>query len=217
MSSYKKAVSVGVAITVIGTIAVLFHWRQISGRQGTIIIPAGNTYLGPTTPAPQPAAPSTFTVTDDTIWHTVKGHSYPYTMSAPETLSLVTFPNDPYDMYAIAWKDSPPDSNILISVDDLSKNTTRSQFINQSKTVYISQWWKQFGSLKGISSIEPFTNSTGLKGYTVKFLNAANESPNVDIFFEVPGLPQYVIHLTNGILDPAVFTKIVDSVGWEVR
>jgi hypothetical protein len=120
-------------------------------------------------------------------------------------------------MYALSGKDITPESNVLIGIDDLSKNTTRSQFINQPKTVYIRDWWKQFASLTGVKSIEPLTNSKGLKGYNVKFLTTANESPNLDVFFEVPALPQYVIHLSNGILDPAVFAKIVDSVGWEVR
>jgi len=195
-SSYIKVSVIAIGVTIIFTILVIIHYVQISGRQGTIIIPAGNTYLGPTV-------------------QTIKGHVYPYTMSVPATLTLTTFPNDPYDMYAIMGND--PSSNVLIGVDDLSKNTTRSQFINQPKTVYINNWWKQFGGLTGVKSIEPFTNSKGLKGYTVKFLNTANESPNLDIFFEVPDKPQYVIHLSNGTLDPSVFTKIVDSVGWEVR
>lgn len=194
--SSKKAVVVGVAITVIGTIAVLFHYRQISDRTGTIIIPAGNTYLGPT---PTQAATS-----DE--WHTVRGHVYPYTMSVPGTLTLTTFPNDPYDMYAIAGGD--PASNVLIGID--TKADPR-----ETKTMYIHAWRKQFSSLTGVKSIDQFTNSKGLKGYTVKFLTASGESPNLDIFFEVPDKPSYVIHLSNGILDPAVFDDIVDSVGWE--
>lgn len=203
MSPYKKTVAVAVIITAIGIMLVLLHYRQISGRQGTIVIPAGNTYLGPT---PTQAAPGN-------QWRTVKGHVYPYTISVPATIELTTFPNDPYDMYAIAGIN--PSSNVLIGLDDLSKNSTRSQFTAQPKTAYINQWWKQFSVLTGVKSIDPFTNSKGLKGYRVKFLNAAGEAQGTDIFFEVPEKPQYVIHLSNGQLDPAVFDKIVDSVGWE--
>lgn len=208
MSAYKKVIVIAAVITVIGIIMVLLHYRQISGRNGTIIIPAGNTYLGPTnTQTPQPA-------TEDTAsWHTVQGHIYPYSISVPSNLELTTFPNDQYDMYALAGPD--PASNVLIGVDDLQKNTSLNQFINQPKTVYINQWWKQFSSLTGVASVKPFTNTKGLKGYTVKFLNKANESPNMDIFFEVPGQPQYIIHLSNGKLEPSVFDKIVDSVDWE--
>ncbi len=206
MSSYKKAVAVAVLVTAVGIILVIRQYRQISGRSGTIIIPAGNTYLGPSnTAAPQPTA-------NDSVWYTVQGHIYPYTFSAPPNIALTTFPNDPYDMYALAGNDSS--SNVLIGLDNLEKNTSRSQYITQQKTVYINQWWKQFGGLTGVKSIEPFTNRNGLKGYKVKFLNSAGQSPNLDVFFEVPDHPEYVIHLSNGILDPVVFTKIIDSVGW---
>ncbi len=203
MSSYKKAAAVAVVITVIGIVLVIINYRQISGRQGTIVIPAGNTYLGPTpTQAPGTAA-----------WQTVKGHIYPYTLSVPGTITLTTFPNDPYDMYALGGND--PSSNVLIGVDDLSKNADRNAYINQPKTVYINQWWKQFSVLTGVKRIDPFTNSKGLKGYKVKFLATGGESPSLDIFFEVAAAPQYVIHLSNGQLDAAVFDRIVDSVGWE--
>jgi hypothetical protein len=206
MSSYKKAITVAVVVTVIGILLVLAHYQQISGRQGTIVIPAGNTYLGPSPTTQAPASEQ---------WHTVKGHIYPYTMSVPTTIALTTFPNDPYDMYALMGSD--PSSNVLIGVDDLSKNTARSQFTNQPKTAYINAWYKQFSILTGVKSIDPFTDSNGLKGYKVKFLTASGESPSLDIFFEIADKPQYVIHLSNGPLDPAVFATIVDSIGWETE
>lgn len=195
MSSYKKTVGIAVAITLIGVVAVLIHYQKISGRQGTIVIPAGNTYLGPT---PTQAATSN-------EWHTVKGHIYPYTMSVPASIALTTFPDDPYDMYAIDGRD--PASNVLIGID--TKANPR-----ETKSTYIQNWRKQFSILTGIKSIDSFTNANGLKGYKVKFLNANGEAPGLDIFFEVPGKPHYVIHLNSGTLDPAVFADIVDSVGW---
>jgi len=205
MSSYKKAGAVAVGITVIGILLVLAEYQRVSGRQGAIIIPAGYNYLGP---SPTPVA-------SDTQWRAVKGHIYPYTMTVPATLTLTTFPNDPYDMYALAGDN--PSSNVLIGVDDLSKNSKESQFTNQPKTAYINQWWKQFGVLTGVKSIDPFTNSKGLKGYKVKFFTASGESSSDDVFFEVAAVPQYVIHLSNGPLDPALFANIVDSVGWETK
>lgn len=195
---YLKTSVAAIIIAVVMTAIVFIHYRQISGRSGTIIIPAGNTYLGPT---PTPVA-------DNTVWRTVKGNLYPYIFTAPASISLVTFPNDPYDMYALSGSD--PSSNVLIGIDTKANPS-------QTKQVYIQNWWKQFSSLAGVKSIEPFTNSKGLNGYNVKFLNSANESPNLDIFFEIADNPQYVIHLSNGILDPDVFAKIVDSVGWETR
>jgi hypothetical protein len=195
MSSYKKVVAIAIAITIIGIALVIIHYRQISNRTGTIIIPAGKTYLGPT----PTQAPST------QQWQTVKGNIYPYTMRIPATLTLTTFPNDPYDMYAIAGRD--PASNVLIGIDAKADPS-------ETKPAYIRAWRKQFSILTGVKSIDSFTNSKGLKGYKVKFLTAGGESPNSDVFFEVPDKPDYVIHLSNGALDPAVFADIVDSVGW---
>lgn len=211
--SYTKTVGIIVGITAFSTLLTGIYYSQLSGRHGTIVLPAGNTYLGPNvTRAPQPS--STFTVSDDAAWHTIQGHIYPYTLSVPESLTLITFPDDPFDMYGISWGGITPISNVLIGVDDLTKDAAKSQYINQPKSVYVRSWWKQFTSLTGVSSVETFTNANGLKGYRVKYLNGANKSPNLDIFFEVPGNPQYVIHLTSGVLDPAVFAKIIDSVTW---
>jgi hypothetical protein len=186
---YLRTFIAAIVITVVMTAIVLLHWRQISGRTGTIIIPAGNTYLGPTV-------------------RTVKGNIYPYAFSAPGTLTLVTFPNDPYDMYAVAGRD--PASNVLIGVDAKADP-------QQTKLAYVQNWWKQFSSLTGVKSVDPFTNNNGLEGYRVKYLMANGESPSLDVFFEVQDKPQYVIHLANGTLDPDVFAKIVDSVAWEEK
>jgi hypothetical protein len=196
MAMYRNTVVLAIGISIILTILVILHYRQISTRTGRIVIPAGNTYLGPIPTPTQPAAAS---------MKTVQGRIYPYTFDIPGSITLTTFPDDPYDMYAIAGPN--PSSNVLIGIDAKASPS-------ETKSTYINAWWKQFSSLTGVKSIEPFTNSKGLKGYTVKFLNAAGQSPNVDIFFEIPGKPHYVIHLSNGTLDQAVFTKIVDSVGW---
>jgi hypothetical protein len=219
-SSYKKTVAVAIGITVIGLILVISQYTHAAARSGTMVMPAGTNYLGPNDPN-HPAqitptsAPTVFTATTDTPWHDVKGNVYPYVISVPTTLTLVApKSNNTYDIYAISWGGYDINSTVLIGVDNLSNNPNNKPYINQPKTVYINNWWKQFNGLTGVSGITPFTNSNGLKGYTVKFLNTAGQSPNTDVFFEVPGAPQYVIHLSNGILDPAVFTKIVDSVRW---
>jgi len=153
-----------------------------------------------------------FAVTDNAVWVTVKGNKYPYSFSFPKALKLVTFPNDQFDIYAISWNNMPPDQNVLIGVDNLSRTDTLKQYITVSKHSYVENWWKQFG-LKGVGSILEFTNSKGLKGYRAKFLNSANQSPNEDVFFEVPD-PTYVIHIASGILDASVFDKLLDSVAW---
>lgn len=52
-SSHKKTTAVAIGIAVIAMLFLTLYYRQISNRPGTIILPAGNTYLGPTTPGAQ--------------------------------------------------------------------------------------------------------------------------------------------------------------------
>jgi hypothetical protein len=190
--------------------------------KSTIVLPAGGTYLGPTespapvsvTSAPLPPTPASsqgkFTVGKDAAWVTIKGNKYPYAFRAPKSLNLVALSKDVYDIYAISWNNMSPDSNVLIGVDDLRRTDALKKYIGISKRQYVEEWWKQFGSLKGVQSITEFTNSKGVKGYRAKYLNA----PNDDVFFEIPAAPHFVIHMANGVLDTSVFDEITDSVEW---
>lgn len=198
-SSYIKVAGIAVVITLVLSALVLIHYQQISKRTGTIVIPAGNTYLGPNTPPEN--APS------DTTWKTFAGHTYPYSFSAPESLNLTTFQNDIYDIYAIDCCNIAPSANVLIGVDPKANP-------KESKLAYVQNWWHQFSALKSVTSIDRFTNASGLKGYKARYVNSAGETPNLDVFFEVPDRPELVIHLASGTLDSATFDKIVDSVRW---
>lgn len=194
-------VKIGVGSLVVAGILVLVifiahNFTKI--REGQIVLPAGGTYLGP---SPTPAA-----------WKEMKGTIYPFTLSVPETLSLTTFPEDPYDIYALAEN---PSSNVLIGVEDLNKVESRKPFVKKSKKEYVETfWWKQF-NLAGVEKIEDFTNEKGLQGYKVKFKTSSGLSPYDDVFFEVPDKPNLIIHLSNMTLSTDVFEKIVESVGWE--
>jgi hypothetical protein len=207
---YYIAAVIGVCITLLFICIVLFHYRSIS-----ISAPGAPIDLT-AKPTSQSAGgdPNQFTVAPDTIWEKVTGNVYPYSFSSPITLSLATFPDDKYDMYAIVWKGQPADQNVLMGVDNLKNDAARSHFISKPKITYVREWYKQFG-LKGVSSIVEFTNSNGLKGYKAKYFNSAGVANNTDVFFEVPGNPQYVVHFASGVLAPDVFDKMIDSVNWE--
>jgi hypothetical protein len=218
--AYKNTgiISVGISAVILALI-VLQHNLSF---KGTIVLPAGGTYLGPSEtikPAPTnpPSLPTSsegkFTVPKNATWVSVYGRIYPYSFQAPKSLTLVTFPQDQYDIYAISWNNQPPDQNVLIGVDNLNRTDTLKQYINVSKRGYVENWWKQFG-LTGVSSITEFTNSNNLKGYRAKYTVASGLSPNDDVFFETPN-PAYVIHLASGVLDISVFNLIIDSVSWK--
>lgn len=207
-----KVIIVAIGITAVLTSLVVWTWMDAAGKTGTIVIPAGNTYLGPNTPMPQntvqPSNGGEFTTSPETPWHEIRGAKYPYVMSVPTTLALIQPAGDnPYDLYEISWGSYDPASTVLVGVDYKVDQ-------KEAKIDYVRRWWTQFSGLKGTASIDPFTNSKGLKGYKAKYINSAGETPNLDVFFEVPEHPELIIHLANGILNPAVFDKIVDSVRW---
>ena len=191
---------------------------------GRIILPGGITYLGPTpTPAsgytagkPTPAIPQgTFTADDTIAWKTWSGTVFPYRFSYPQTLPLQSFQNDPLDSVGIVWGKLPANQNILLSVITLSSNTASAPYAAKPKIEFVQNWWKEFPGLKGVKTIEPFTNRKGLKGYKARFINSEGKTPNLDIFFEVPENPKLIIRVANGILDDPVFEKIVESVEWK--
>lgn len=205
-------------------IFIVIQYAFMKRTPGTIVLPNGTTYLGPSSEQTQaPQAPATnqtatqapqITETPDDDWKDVRGKTYPYYFSVPESMKLVTFPNDDYDIYAIDCCNILPQSNVLIGVDNLDKTADKKQYISSPKKVYVQEWWKQFGGLKGVGSLDEFTNSEGLKGYRARYTNAQGQTPNEDVFFEVEGNPKYVIHLARGVMDQSLFDKIVDSVGW---
>jgi len=211
-------------------ISSLFYlsYHLSNTNKGSIAIPAGKTYLGPPANNPswvnfsQPekteekeAEQTVFTADAKTKWIIWEGKTYAYRFSYPETLPLSGFPNDPNDSVGISWNGKKPAENILINVIDLSKNTTFVPYAKKPKKEFVSNWWKQFSGLTGVSPIAEFTNKKGLKGYKARFINTEGETPNLDVFFEVPNDPTRMIRIANGILDETVFDTIVESVEWK--
>jgi len=196
-------------------------------NKGKIAIPAGKTYLGP--PANNPSwtnyseekkeekqpEQTVFIADEKSKWIMWIGKTFPYQFFYPETLQLSGFPNDPNDSVGIAWDGKKPAENILINVIDLSKNTTFVPYVKKPKKEFVSNWWKQFSGLTGVSPITEFTNKKGLKGYKARFINTKGETPNLDVFFEIPKNPTLMIRIANGIIDPPVFDTIVESVEWK--
>lgn len=189
-------------------------WAGVKFSQkdkGRLTLPQG-TYLGPSPATGQqpPTAPVTFTAEPGTPWISFKGTVIPYTFSYPKTLPLATFPNDESDAVGIAWGNIPPEKNILLNLELIEKRDSNS--LGKTKEEYVRNWHQYFSGLKDISSLTTFVNSNDLTGYRAVFINTADQTPNVDIFFEVPGRNDLMIHLANGILDPAIFDRVMDSV-----
>lgn len=201
--------------------AVFTAYRFSQSRAGDIVLPGGTTYLGPsptTLPVqttPKPSDPTTipkFTADVSVVWNIQTGRIYPYSFSYPATLSFVVFSNDPSDSFGIVWGNTTPQQNLLIYMEIFDSN--KPELAREPKIDYVKNWYKKWSGLKGVKSVVPFTNANGLKGYKAQFINTAGATPNWDVFFEVPGKPDVMLHLANGILDSTIFDKIIDSVKW---
>lgn len=211
----KMIVVTVIAIVVLGlTIyaAYLYSVRQSSN----IILPGGITYLGPTTsPIVEEITKETvpkFSAASDVAWKTWVGRIYPYEFSYPETLPLVIFPGDQTDSVAIAWNNIDPRVNILINMEFMQKRDP--QMKGKPAIEFVQNWYKYFSGLQGVASIEKITTVTGLKGYKAKYINAAGQTPNTDVFYEIPAKPNMLLRLASGILSEEIFNRMADSIRW---
>jgi hypothetical protein len=223
LTDYKKmGIIVGIAIVILSGITYAAY-SLAKGKTNVTVLPGGQTYLGPgreivkspTAAPPQPAEPGKFTVSDTTKWETHTGKTFPFTFSYPSTLTMTTFPNDITDSVGISWGNLAPQANILFRVSDINKvEPGMAKYIGKPKE-YANNWWTQYsGGLKGVKSLVEFTNANSMKGYRVRFINQADQTPNEDIFFVVPGRPELMVRFGNGVLDQTVFDKIIDSFNW---
>ncbi len=213
-----KLTIVTIAGILILSVAIFAAYRYSQKQAGNIVLPGGVTYLGPSpTPSffwePSPT-PHRFKADAAVTWKNYTGKIYPYTFSYPSTLIVVVFPDDPTDSVALSWDNIPPQLNILLNMEFIDKRDPN--LTTQPKVEYVKNWYKFFSGLKGVSKVEPFTNTNGMKGYKAYYINLADATPNIDVFFEIPGNNTTMIHLANGILDPNVFNRILDSLKWKL-
>ncbi len=207
----KVVIGIAIGMAVIGLI--IYAGYSYSQKQGIkLTLPGGSTYTGKQpnfNSENPPTAPLRFTTSSDTPWISYQGKAYAYSLSYPQTLSLSFFPKDPSDSIAINWGNIAPENNILLDVESIKSRDA--QYVGKTED-FVRNWWKPFNGLKGVLSVEKLNTSNGLKGFRAIYINNAGQSPNVDVFLEVPKNPDLVIHLANGVLDPAIFNRIVDSV-----
>lgn len=188
---------------IIGALLLFFvigAFVSAKNRTGTIVLPGGITYLG-----------STPTKSEER-WNIQKGTIFPYSFSYPSSFSLGVFPDDPYDSVTAFITGSDSNTNIFFRVENLTtlKKTPYAGNIEE----YAKIWWKDY-AWKGVSSVTPFTNKNGLKGYRALYVNNLGKTPYEHVFIEIPENPDLVIWISGKLFTPNVFDKLINSVSWK--
>lgn len=196
----------------VGAVVAYVSFQRI--RKQETAQESGATYLGPSNEQQTPTAPLRFTISPTTPWREYQGKVFPYTLSYPDTLSLVVFTNDPTDSVAVSWGNIPPQLNVILQIDDVAKNPTMQQYVGRPRE-YVSNWWRQYSGLQDVATVTEFTNSNGLRGFRAKYVNNAGVAPNDNVFFAIPNRQDIMVMFANGILDPSVFDRILDSFNWK--
>jgi hypothetical protein len=215
----KLAAATVIGFVILGiTIFAVYQYSQKNSQKNNPSVTSNSTgkenAKNQTNQNQPPTAPLRFTVLANESWNAKSGNIYPYTFSYPASLPLVVFINDLTDSVAISWGNIPAQQNVLLNIELIEKRDPK--YVDMAKIEYVKNWYKFFSGLKGVSKLEPFTNTNGMKGYKVWYINSADASPNLDVFFEVPKYNNIMIHMANGIIDPPVFDRMVDTVRWAV-
>jgi hypothetical protein len=206
----------GVPVIIISIIlfaGVFISFLSAKNRTGTIILPGGITYLGPTqTPSPSPASPAVvptkagqiIPIDPNTGWNTYTGKVFPYTFSYPASLSLGWFPNDPYDGVTIFYGNTDSQSNLFVRIEKLTS----------SPREHATTWWKQY-NWKGVKNVIEFTNSKGLKGFRATYISTDGTTPYDHVFFAVPDRKDLIVWISGKLFTKDVFDTLIDSVEWK--
>lgn len=219
--NYMKIGLIAVVAVVVLTGITIGAYNYAKKRSSTVVLPGGTTYLGPSqeqAAAPPQAnpGPSKFTIDPNTPWKTVSGNYYPFSFSYPETLVLVIFPNDKTDSVAVSFNNIPAQQNLIFRAVDINIiEPDLKEYINKPKIEYVKNWWKQYSGLKGAKSIDQFVNAKGMTGYKALYITQGGDTPNMDVFFEIPNKPNMMIWFSRSILDQTVFDRIIDSFYWD--
>lgn len=193
-SSAKIIIGVLAAALILGLV-VYGGYQYSQKRGGELAFPRS---------MPQPAEKPE--ITPETPFSDFANDKYGFSFAYPESIQLVEFPND---AWGFAWGDILPQYNLLVNVDLAA---TRSAEMRELSTFdYIGNFWRQFPGLKALKSTETFTNTQGENGVKAIYINIADQTPNLDVFFELPDGSGNLIHFANGFLEKDIFERIINS------
>jgi hypothetical protein len=196
---------------------VLYEFTKPRG--GQVILPGGVTYLGPekspNQPVPTPTPPIRLSAPSDATWKILPLKNNPLTVSYPDTVTLALYPNAATETLVIRLGGSNPTEYMFLTMLDLNKGLFI-PYKNKPKRELVEKFDTLTMGLSGIKNVRMFTNTNGLVGYRAH-VEALNGTVTDEVFFEVPKNPSLMIRLTNSILDPTLYDRMIDSVRWDAK
>lgn len=216
-SSEKQVIIPAAILSAILLVGVFFSYVSARQKTGTVVLPGGVTYLGPTPTVTQKSGDTSQTdgkihVAQGVTWRERTGVSFPYAFMYPETLALGVFPDDLYDSVTVFYQNTDANANIFFRVENLT-TLKKQQYIGKPME-YAAIWWKDY-NWEGVEKVSAFTNSAGLKGYRATYRDNLGKTPYDHVFFEVPEKPNLVIWISGRLFAPDVFDRIIQSVTWK--
>ncbi len=209
--------SIGVLVVFIGVVFFLFMWVSNKGK-ASVVFPAGINYTGtenqqaPVT-ANRPIYDYAKYANNDAGWITYNSLQKQYSFKHPVEMVTLVFPGDTADMATFDVADVPAQFNIMSLIETISERDPK--YVGKPQE-FVSNYWHFFGGLKGLSSIEPYSNKEGLKGFKAIYMNKSGTTSSENYFFVIPGDTNRMIHFSNVFPKTPeaqqVFMKILDSV-----
>lgn len=201
------SMSVGVLVLFLVLIGGIYFWVSKKNK-GAVVFPAGINYMGPSNLTPVPTVDMT-QLGKSGKWLQTTGKIYKYVFVYPAELQVTAFMNDQSDKHAWVTGIASPQQSIAFTVETVSDFDKQYE---DDLEGFAGNYWKKFGGLAGAKSVEPFTNSKGLKGFKAVYVDKTGKVINTNYFFAVPDDPNHVLQVINGIIPETVFMQIVNSV-----
>lgn len=205
--------SIGILVIFLAIVFFLYFWVSKKDKGG-IVFPAGLNYTGEESPAaPPPAKRPVYDyakLAASSGWVTYKSTRGQYSFQHPGEMIPLVFPGDVNDSTTFDVADVPAQFNILVLVETISNYDPK--YTGKSEE-FVKNYWKFFGGLKGLQSIESFTNEKGLAGFKAVYVNKAGVGTGDNYFFPDPNDDNKVIHIGNVFPKEGetVFTRILNS------
>lgn len=210
---FLTLLSIGILVVFLALVGGIYWWVSQKSK-GQVVFPAGINYTGNETPAPaqQPQRPQYDyeKMAGSANWADFTSSKEQYTFQyAPEMIPLI-FPGDANDAVTFDVSEIPAQFNLMVLVETISNYDPK---LTGRQEEFVRNYWKFFGGLKALDSIETYETENGLRGWKAKYITQTDVVGSENYFFTMTGKPDKIIHVNNIFPKEgqAVFTRLLNS------